>query len=194
MHKVSTPSAEMAGSWWFQHVPTDKTNCQGRSIPLHWNLLKKERPLPGWRRGKSTRLRETMRNTWFGSLGSQPPVANHTPICFGRTQVAIKMKPQGGCECSTRGWYTNDMPRAWCMSMYVFIVHPFFYYLLLRHEGIAHVWLTKLSYRIIDVLASCRWCQVEVDLPGLGDAALDEVGREDLRLPWIYIRYDTSII
>lgn len=57
MHKVSTPSAEMAGSWWFQHVPTD-SNCQGRSILLHWNLLKKERLLPGWRRGKRVHVFE----------------------------------------------------------------------------------------------------------------------------------------
>lgn len=108
-YQVSTPSAEMAGSWWFQHVPTD-SKCQGRSILLHWNLLKKERLLPGWRRGK--RLHWI---TWITATdGTSYPDLRH-----GRTQVAIKMKPQGGCECSTRGWYTNDMPRAWCMSMIV---------------------------------------------------------------------------
>ena len=162
-HQPSTINAQSVDTFcrngWFMVVPTCSNWFQ---LPRKEYTIALESPEEGetatgmeaWKEG--TCLRETMRNTWFGSPGSQPPTANHTPICFGRTQVAIKMKPQGGCECSTRGWYTNDMPRAWCMSMYVFIVHSFFYYLLLRHEGIADVWLTKLSYRIIDVLASCR--------------------------------------
>ena len=131
MHKVSTPSAEMAGSWWFQHVPTD-SNCQGRSIPLHWNLLKKERLLPGWRRGKRVHVFEKQWETHDldhldhshrRQIIPRSASGEHRWLSRWSHKVGVNAPHVDGTQMT----YPEHDVCQW-LSMYVFIVYPFFYW------------------------------------------------------------------